>query len=412
MIRTLLTVLAAAVVLLPPRGMANGHGGMLLNFSAPEVRMILQHGPWPAPWSGDPSNRVSGKPQAVGFGEMLFFDPRLSVKGTVSCANCHIPQRSWTDGRKRGVGFAEVDRNTPTLLNLRHQRWFGWDGANDNLWAQSVRPLLDAREMGMSERQVADLIRNDADLLCRYEKVFGTPPPAGDEALLIDIGKALAAFQETLVSGRTAFDEFRDALARGDKQTAARYPENAQRGLRIFVGKGSCNLCHFGPNFTHGEFHEVGIPVFKKSGGMDWGRYDGIKALRAGRLTLLGKYNDDPLRATGISTRHVALTSQNFEQFKVPTLRNIALTAPYMHNGHLTTLPEVVRHYSNVDPTQLHLAHLYDNEGLPLAVVTDTLLKPLRLSELEIADVVAFLQTLSDSKNTATRKPPVAAVCR
>jgi cytochrome c peroxidase len=330
----------------------------------------------------------------------------------VSCANCHIPQRSWTDGRKRGVGFAEVDRNTPTLLNLRHQRWFGWDGANDNLWAQSVRPLLDAREMGMSERQVADLIRKDADLLCRYEKVFGTPPPASDEALLIDIGKALAAFQETLVSGRTAFDEFRDALARGDKQTAARYPENAQRGLRIFVGKGSCNLCHFGPNFTHGEFHEVGIPVFKKSGGMDWGRYDGIKALRAGRLTLLGKYNDDPLRATGISTRHVALTSQNFEQFKVPTLRNIALTAPYMHNGHLTTLPEVVRHYSNVDPTQLHLAHLYDNEGLPLAVVTDTLLKPLRLSELEIADVVAFLQTLSDSKNTATRKPPVAAVCR
>jgi cytochrome c peroxidase len=272
--------------------------------------------------------------------------------------------------------------------------------------------LLDAREMGMSERQVADLIRKDADLLCRYEKVFGTPPPASDEALLIDIGKALAAFQETLVSGRTAFDEFRDALARGDKQTAARYPENAQRGLRIFVGKGSCNLCHFGPNFTHGEFHEVGIPVFKKSGGMDWGRYDGIKALRAGRLTLLGKYNDDPLRATGISTRHVALTSQNFEQFKVPTLRNIALTAPYMHNGHLTTLPEVVRHYSNVDPTQLHLAHLYDNEGLPLAVVTDTLLKPLRLSELEIADVVAFLQTLSDSKNTATRKPPVAAVCR
>ena len=408
----LIAGLAATAVILSVRGAADENSGRLLEFSASEIQLVLQHGPWPAPWAGDPGNRVSGKPAAVAFGEQLFFDPRFSALGTVSCATCHMPERGWTDGRKLGVGLAEVDRNTPALLNLRHQRWFGWDGANDNLWAQSLRPLLDSREMAMGERRVADLIRNDADLLCRYQKAFGAQPPAGDEAVLVDVGKALAAFQETLVSGRTPFDDFRDALARGDKQAAARYPENAQRGLRTFVGRGSCNLCHFGPNFTHGEFHEIGIPVFKKSGGMDWGRYDGVKALRAGRFTLLGRYNDDPARATGISTRHVALTSQNFEQFKVPTLRNVALTAPYMHNGHLAALPDVVRHYSNIDPTQLHLAHLYDNDGLPLAVETDTLLKPLRLSEQEIGDVVAFLQTLTDRESAAPRQASAAAPCR
>jgi cytochrome c peroxidase len=141
--------------------------GALLDFTEQERSMILQHGPWPQPWSPDPSNRVSGKPEAIAFGERLFFDARLSAKGTVSCASCHVPEQSWADGRKLAVGLAEVDRNTPTILNIRHSRWFGWDGSNDNLWSQSVRPMLDPREMGANEKHVAALIRNDGDLECR-----------------------------------------------------------------------------------------------------------------------------------------------------------------------------------------------------------------------------------------------------
>ena len=400
-----LLIIGATLALLAPWGGAQGPAGALIEFTEQERLMILQHGPWPQPWSPDPSNRVSGKPEGIAFGERLFFDARLSAKGTVSCASCHVPEQNWTDGRKLAAGLAEVDRNTPAIINIRHSRWFGWDGSNDNLWSQSVRPMLDPREMGADEKRIAALIRNDGELECRYRKAFGGPPPMDDEALTVGVGKALAAFQETLVSGRTPFDHFRDALERGDRKAASLYPEDAQRGLRIFVGKGGCNLCHFGPNFTHGEFHEIGIPVFKKAGGVDWGRYEGIKHLRASRFNLLGPYNDDPARATGISTRHVALLPQTFEQFKVPTLRNIALTAPYMHNGHLATLRDVVRHYSEIDLSLLHVAHVYFDPLVPEAVPTDTLLKPLKLTQQEIADVVAFLTTLTDPENRAPRKP-------
>jgi cytochrome c peroxidase len=399
MSRKIMSLMAIAAATLLVLAAADGQepSGFLLPFSEAERRMILQHGPWPPAVAPDPSNRVSGKPAAIVFGEQLFFDPRLSGKG-VSCATCHVPEKSWTDGRKVGTGLAEGDRNTPTLLNLRTHRWFGWDGANDNLWSQSVRPMLDAREMGATEQQVAALVREDPELSCRYEKAFGSPPSSGDnEVVIVDVGKALAAFQETLVSGRTPFDDFRDALARGDEKAASRYPLDAQRGLRLFVGQGNCSLCHFGPNFTHGEFHEVGIPVFKKAGGVDWGRYEGIKRLRASRFNLLGAYNDDRARAPGTSTRHVALVPQTFEQFKVPTLRNIARTAPYMHNGHLATLADVVRHYSEIDPTLLHVAHVYFDPLVPDAVPMDTLLKPLKLSSRQISYLVAFLETLTET---------------
>ena len=403
----------AAALLIPWTGDAQNPLGVVIDFSEDELRMIQQHGPWPPPPSNDPSNRVSGKPEAIALGERLFFDPRLSGKGSVSCATCHIPEMGWTDGRKLAAGLAEADRNTQTVHNVRTQRWFGWDGANDSLWSQSVRPLLDAREMGASERHVAELVRGDRDLSCRYEKAFGAPPPAeDDETVMIGAGKALAAFQETLVTGRTPFDEFRDALARGDRAAAARYPEDAQRGLRIFAGRGNCSLCHFGPSFTHGEFHEIGIPVFKKAGGVDWGRYEGIKRLRASRFNLLGPYNDDPARAPGTSTRHVALIPQAFEQFKVPTLRNVALTAPYMHNGHLATLADVVRHYSEIDVTLLHVAHVYFDPLVPEAIPTDTLLKPLKLTPIQISYVVAFLETLTDVEGVKPRRPADAAPCR
>ncbi len=395
-------VFAIAAAWLPLMVVAQGNP---LGLNAEEIRLILRHGPWPAPWTRDASNRVSGTSEAIAFGEQLFFEPRLSGTGTVTCAVCHVPRKNWVDGHKLASALAEGDRNTPSVLNVRYHRWFGWDGANDNLWSQSVRPILDPKEMGASERHVAQVVRGDADLSCRYRKAFGHAPATDDEKLMIDLGKALAAFQETLVTGRTPFDDFRDAVMRNDWKAAAGYPDSARRGARIFMGKGNCSLCHFGPSFTNGEFHEIGVPIFKKSGGIDWGRYQGIKMLRASRFSLLGAYNDDKRKATGTSTRFVDLVPQTFEQFKAPGLRNVALTAPYMHNGHFATLRDVVKHYSEIDVTMLHLAHIYAGDVMAEAVPTDTVLQPLKLSEPEINDVVAFLESLTERKPGFARRP-------
>jgi cytochrome c peroxidase len=386
--------IAALVTLaLPLAVIAQGNP---LGLNAEEIRLILRHGPWPMPWTRDASNRVSGMPDAIAFGEQLFFEPRLSGAGTVSCATCHMPEKNWTDGRKLAVAIGDGDRNTPGVLNVRYHRWFGWDGANDNLWSQSVRPLLDPKEMAASDRHIAGFVRGDSDTACRYRKAFGRDPKVDDEALMIDVGKALAAFQETLVTSRTPFDDFRDAVMRNDWKAAASYPDSARRGARIFIGKGNCSLCHFGPNFTNGEFHEIGIPIVKKSGGIDWGRYQGIKMLRASRFNLLGAYNDDKAKATGQSTRYVDLAPQTFEQFKAPSLRNVALTAPYMHNGHLATLRDVVKHYSEINVALLHQAHIYAGDVMAEAVPTDTVLQALHLSEREIDDLVAFLESLNE----------------
>jgi cytochrome c peroxidase len=369
-----------------------------LDFTEAETRAILRHGAWPPPWAPDPSNKASGNPDAVEFGERLFFEPRLSPSGKVLCATCHVPFRGWQDSRARAFGLAEVDRNTPSLLNVRYSRWFGWDGAGDSLWAQSIRPILDPREMGGGQAQAAALVRGDPELSCRYEKTFGAAPPASDEALLAGIGKTLAAFQETLVAGRSPFDDFRDALEKGDRAAAARYPIAAQRGLRIFVGKGNCATCHFGPNFTNGEFHDTGVPFFIAGGGVDPGRHGGIRKMQANPFNLLGRYSDAPSVKSATKTRHVSLEHRNFGEFKVPGLRNVALTAPYMHNGSLATLADVVRHYSEISPDRLH------SDG-------EILLKPLRLSAAESSDLVAFLESLTERSSALPPRRP-SAPCR
>ena len=349
----------------------------LSQFTAEEIAKILQHGPWPPPGTRDPSNRVSGKPQAVAFGEKLFFEPRLSGSGSVLCATCHAPFRAFQDARPRAFGLQEVERNTPTVLNARFNRWFGWDGGHDSLWSQSIRPLLEAREMNATPAHVAQRIR---DLFSGdYESAFGRQPPDDDEQILVDTGKALAAFQETLVSGRTPFDEFRDALARGQD---SHYPESARRGLKIFVGKGNCSTCHFGPHFTNGEFADTGIGFFVSPGRVDPGRHEGIKRLKANPHNLLGRFNDDPARATATGTKHVEMQHRNFGEWRVPGLRNVAQTAPYMHNGSLATLRDVVKHYSQLNEERLHA----DGERV---------LKPLRLSPAEVDDLLAFLESLS-----------------
>ena len=354
-----------------------------VRFSDEERQKILSHGPWPPKLVPDPSNRVSGKSEAVALGERLFFEPRLSGTGSVLCATCHVPFRGFQDGRRRGVGLEEVDRNTPSVLDVRFSRWFGLDGANDSLWAQSIRPLLDPREMRSSAAHVAGFIRSNRFFSSGYERVFEKKPSLDDEEVLVDVGKALAAYQETLVSGRTPFDDFRDALERNDAEGMARYPAGAQRGLKIFVGKGNCSVCHFGPRFTNGEFADIGVSFFAGSGKVDPGRHGGIGKLKESSHNLLGRFNDDPSRSSATSTRHVERQQRNFGEFRVPGLRNVARTAPYAHNGSLATLPDVVKFYSELNEERLHA----DGEKI---------LKPLKLSAEEIQDLVSFLESLSD----------------
>jgi cytochrome c peroxidase len=365
-----------------------------LAFTDAEIRAVASHGPWPPALRADPSNRVSGDKAAIDLGERLFFERRLSIDGEQSCSRCHLPERNWTDGEARARGLARTDRNTPSLANVRLQHWFGWDGAHDSLWSQAIRPILEPKEMGSSAARVAQLMRGDADLSCRYRKVFGAPGPE-DEKVLVNVAKALAAFQETLASARTAFDEFRDALVRKDDAGISKYPESAKRGLKIFIGKGSCNICHVGPAFANGEFHDTGVPFFLEPGRVDAGRHEGIKKLLASKFNLLGPYNDDAKRSTAIGTKHVSLEHRNFGEFRTPSLRNLALTAPYMHNGSLATLRDVVDHYSNLSPDRLH------SDG-------EAILKPLKLTDQESRDLVAFLESLQDGGQNYRRREFVA----
>lgn len=353
------------------------------------IPRILAFGPWPPPLVRDPSNRVSGQPAAIAFGATLFHDKRLSRDGSLSCASCHQPARGFSDGLPRAQGLQPGIRNTPGLANVSQQRWFGWDGANDNLWAQSLRPLLDAREMGGSLPQLAQQLRSQPELREGYRRAFGQPPGDDDELVAVNAAKALAAYQETLLTPRTPFDEFRDAVARGDRAAASAYPVAAQRGLALFLGRGRCYVCHGGPTFSNGEFSDIGRPFFIAKGQVDPGRHGGIRSLQRSRYNLLGPFNDDAARSSATGTRHVLLEHRHFGEFKVPGLRNLARTAPYMHDGSLKTLREVLRHYSELDENRLHA----DGEAI---------LVPLRLSNQETEDLLAFLDSLNEA--TAPRQ--------
>jgi cytochrome c peroxidase len=363
-----------------------------LQWSDEELAAIARHGPWPPPMPRDPSNRIAGTPAGIALGEYLFNEPRLSADGAMSCASCHVSGRDWGDGRARAMGKVELDRRTPSLWNVGYAHWFGWDGAGDSLWAQSIRPILDRREMAGDATRVAGLVRDDAALSCGYQRAFGETAGGDDEKVLVDVAKALAAFQATLVSPRTSFDAFRDALVVGDHAAAARYPIDAQRGLKIFLAA-NCSACHFGPRFTNGEFGDVGIPFFTRPGEVDAGRLDGLSKLADSAFNLLGPYNDDRSGANALRTRHVQRLHSNFGEFRVPSLRQ-AGAGPFMHNGQFATLEDVVKHYSEVSPDRLH------SDAIPLV-------RPLALTPDQSTDLVAFLRSLSADAPPRPAPPPL-----
>ena len=243
------------------------------------------------------------------------------------------------------------------------------------------------RELGATPRHVANLVRNDEQLSCRYRRTFGEGPPENDdEAIFVNVGKTIAAFLETLTSGRTAFDQFRDALARGASPAPGAYSDAAQRGLRIFIGKGGCANCHSGPNFTSGEFFSTGLSRFAPNGKPDTGRVEGARKLLASRFNLLSPYNDDASGEMVRQTRELAVDKRTTGEFKVPSLRNLVLSGPYGRDGSIDSLPEIVRHYSRLDPLALHA-----KDGKRAT--------PLELTAAEQSDLVVFLESLSTFSN-------------
>jgi len=368
--RALAGVAAGALVLVV--GLTLAQSSDPQRWEPQEVASIGALGPWPPPPVRDSSNRVSGHAEAVALGEALFHTTRLSTVGGLRCASCHEPWRRFTDGRARSLGAETGARRTPTLLNVRMQHWFGWDGANDSLWSQSIRPMLDAREMRSDAAHVARALRDDDNLKRLYAAAFGRSPPTDDETALVDAGKALAAYQETLVSERAPFDAFRDALVRGDRAAAEGYPEAAQRGLRLFIGRGQCIACHAGPNFSDGEFHRSRIASKLPDGTDDSGRALGVAKLQASPYARQGRFDDGPPDSR-------APTPQRGQAgaFRTPGLREAATTAPYMHDGSIANLCDALQPHAELEA------------GPPPA-----------LTSAERRDVVAFLRTLGASERT------------
>jgi cytochrome c peroxidase len=347
-----------------------------------EIAQALLHGPWPQQVGKDPSNRVSGNHEAIALGEALFSDPILSRDENMSCASCHDPNNGFSDALPRAVGKKLLDRNTPSLVNLRSHRWFGWAGGSDNIWAQTIDPILNVDEMGHSAESLKTAITTSV-YSETYGALFGDISDHAPEDVLVNISKTLAAYQETLVTGQTSFDRFRDALEAGDMVTAVAYSASAQRGLQLFLGRGNCAFCHSGPAFTNGEFHDAGVPYFITETRVDEGRFGGLKAIKQSPYTLAGDYSDDPEKSGAWAVNQVRFQHSDFGTFRVPGLRGASRSAPYMHNGSLSDLAAVVDHYDGINMERLHV----DGEAI---------LQPLGLNEQEKIDLIAFLESLSD----------------
>jgi len=419
------TGVAAATLLLAAHAAADGP----VEFSAEERGRILRMSPLPAP-PPDPTNRFADSADAARLGQRIFFDPGFSADGKVSCATCHDPQKSFTDGVKLGAGLAPLVRHTPSLWNVAHNRWFFWDGRADTLWSQALIPLEHPDEHGFSRLQVAHRLHAQPPMQSAYEKVFGPLPPLADAArfppaarpdaarpdsplnvaweamraadrsavdrVFANAGKAIAAYVRKLRAAEAPFDRFVEGLRTNDENKLTAISPAAQRGLKLFIGRGNCRFCHAGPNFTDGEFHDIRIPTPDGAEPADAARYAGIQQLERNPFNAAGEFSDAPDGVAARLLRFTVNSSENWGRFKTPSLRNVALTAPYMHAGHFATLDEVIHYYSTLDTARPPGHHGAEN-----------ILAPLNLSDGEKADLRAFLESLTDdSLPTSLRKPP------
>jgi len=277
--------------------------------------------------------------QRAELGRTLFYDTRLSRTGQISCSSCHVQEYAFSDPHQTSLGVDGLTgtRNAPALVNEAWNTSYFWDGGVPSLELQAVGPIKNPLEMDMTLAEVNALLAADTAIGARFEAAYGEGPSERT------LPRALASFVRVLVSGNNAYDRFR----RGDTEALS---DSAQRGRDIFEGeRGQCTHCHVGFNFTNNAFRNNGT------------RPD----------------DPDPGR------QRLTLKDSDFGKFRVPSLRNIAVSAPYMHDGSLATLAAVVDHYDQ------------GGNGSPN---TDPTLHALGLSDAEKADLIAFLEALTDDE--------------
>lgn len=350
--------------------------------SAENLAEVYQLSPLPE-LPASPSNAHADDPATAAFGQRLFYDKRLSANGELSCATCHDPAKGFSDGRPLAEGLGEVPRHTNALWNVGHQRWYFWDGRADSLWAQSLQPLQSEVEMGATPGLVRGVLAGDGRLKEEYEALFGPLPAEGAELnrLLANLGKSFEAYQRRIISEDARFDRFVAKLREGEAPERAGLSEEELRGLKLFVGKGNCILCHAGPNFTDGEFHNIGLPKHPELR-KDSGRFEGGRLVKEDPFNGLGEFSDERGKEANVKLRYLVVKMNNLGEFKTPSLRHVAETAPYMHDGRFATLREVLDHYSEL-PGEPPMGHREET------------LVPLKLSGREKGELEAFLKTLT-----------------
>lgn len=300
----------------------------------------------PDPLSLQYPGQKKDTPARVELGKTLFFDGRLSSNETMSCATCHKPELGFGDGQRLSIGVSgeRLKRHSPHLFNLAWQKTFFWDGRATSLEEQALGPLSNPDELDMPiDQLVPKLAAVDA-----YRRAFDEAYP-GSGLTAKNVAKAIASFVRSLVSGHAPFDRYQA----GD-QTAL--SSSAKRGMDLFYGPATCSTCHSGPHFSDGKFHNTGVP------GDDRGR---------AAFDRVGEFQMRPYPFF-----------QTQKAFKTPGLRNVALSAPYLHDGSEPTLEEVVRFYNKGGKEK-------KSYGLALDI------RPLGLDEQQIADLVAFLEALT-----------------
>ena len=278
--------------------------------------------------------------EKVELGRLLFFDKRLSANNTIACASCHIPALAFTDGQpvSTGINSQQGGRSAPTTINRGFSTAQFWDGRAATLEDQSIGPFANLIEHGFASHD--ELIKK-INSIKGYKKLFSDV--YGESKLTKEnVGRAIAAFQRTLISGNSPFDRFDYD---GDQKAIS---ESAKRGKNLFFDKARCNLCHMGTNFSDEKFHNIGIG-WDDSDTLDLGRY------------------------------RVSKNEKDLGAFKTPTLREITKTAPYMHDGRFATLEDVIKHY---------------NKGGVKNPFLDNQVIPLNLSDSEIKDLLSMLRSL------------------
>lgn len=362
----------------------------------------------------DPSNWVADDERAALLGQKLFFDTRMSSNALVSCATCHAPEKEFQDGLALGKGVGTTNRRTMPITGSAYSPFLFWDGRKDSQWAQALGPLESDVEHGGSRGQYAHLIQ--LHYRDEYEAIFGglpdlekVPPSAGPVAdpvasfnwrtlpsaiqdaiteIFVNIGKVLAAYERRVRFTRSRFDEYVEALLQDSDASRTILTTDELRGLRLFIGKANCLQCHNGPLFTNQEFHNTGVRAVAGLP-LDEGRLSGASKVLADEFNCSSRWSDSaPSKC--LELKHMVTQSHELERaFKVPTLRNVGIRAPYMHAGQFATLQEVLRHYNKA----------------PDARDGHSELKPLNLKEREIAQLVAFLHTLESRVDAPVALP-------